>query len=303
MKKFIAMVMLVLGVAAMAGSDKNTVVAPAKQYDLTLGANKEISILYNSHEKDSKGNLVFKPGETINYTVTTSEVHASIPTPDGGSTPHRTGKLYFTNNTGHTIQFSLWKEEDWHDTANISGQNQWHEIPFKYENAEHGENGIKDYGIYLYDPESDTIADHVYQSAMADGRPTVYEIKDGESFGVYYGTNQIHQGDYITTTDNWVGDYDNEVQHETSLSSITDDAELIMQQEESTGTIVTSEPFMCLFQGSGASNWDIEYKHFEFIFAKADAAAPSGQPLPGTLATILISGLCAGTLRKRSKKH
>ncbi len=30
--------------------------------------------------------------------------------------------------------------------------------------------------------------------------------------------------------------------------------------------------------------------------------APNGQPLPGTLATLLIGGLCAGSLRKRNKK-
>jgi hypothetical protein len=28
----------------------------------------------------------------------------------------------------------------------------------------------------------------------------------------------------------------------------------------------------------------------------------NGQPLPGTLATLLIGGLCAGSLRKRNKK-
>ena len=33
-----------------------------------------------------------------------------------------------------------------------------------------------------------------------------------------------------------------------------------------------------------------------------DEPTTSGQPLPGTLATLLISGLCAGALRKRNKK-
>ena len=49
--------------------------------------------------------------------------------------------------------------------------------------------------------------------------------------------------------------------------------------------------------------YNVDYTEFEGngeTFENNDA--PSGQPLPGTLATILISGLCAGALRKRNKK-
>ena len=61
-------------------------------------------------------------------------------------------------------------------------------------------------------------------------------------------------------------------------------------------------PFFLLEQGpyTAGQHASLEWQHFEFGFVMGEP--PAGQPLPGTLATLLISGLCAGALRKRNKK-
>ncbi len=87
--------------------------------------------------------------------------------------------------------------------------------------------------------------------------------------------------------------------------------------------------FFCLFDNRKPNTGIGNFSHFEYHFGglvasdgsydefieqvikedggktnitDSDGNPVSGQPLPGTLATLLIGGLCAGSLRKRNKK-
>jgi hypothetical protein len=94
---------------------------------------------------------------------------------------------------------------------------------------------------------------------------------------------------YYTTTENWVASYDGGNHGTTAWFSDGTKA-------------TTSNAFLCLFQGPYTEGKPayLEWDHFEFGFATAEPV--NGQPLPGTLATLLIGGLCASSLRKRNKK-
>ena len=93
-----------------------------------------------------------------------------------------------------------------------------------------------------------------------------------------------------TTDKNWVASY----------YWKKDDNHIILADDAwySDTNIESREAIFCMFQGpfeAGKPAY-LEWEHVEFGFVT------TGQPLPGTLATILISGLCAAGLRKKSKK-
>ena len=87
----------------------------------------------------------------------------------------------------------------------------------------------------------------------------------------------------------------------------------------------SEEQYFCLFDNRKANTGIGDYSHYEYFFGGLVASKEgqsyedfykdvikendgktnitvNGQPLPGTLATLLIGGLCAGSLRKRNKK-
>lgn len=141
---------------------------------------------------------------------------------------------------------------------------------------------IAEYGIYFLD--EDNVGIHNYISLINDG----IEVAPDREFGVYY-----KDGDnYYTTTENWVASFDSPSGPPHYLTETT-----WYENEPS----MNRSAYMCLFQGT-YDNWPekLEWEHFEFGFVTG-TEAPSGQPLPGTLATIVVAGLCVTGLKK--KKH
>ena len=206
-----------------------------------------------------------------------------------GHTPFDLAQVTFKTNQDTNL--TLWKDVDTTPTAELR-------IDSKL--------NFKDYGIYFLD--EDLNGEHTYYSLMNNS----VNVAAGREFGVYYTAdttykvvnplydpnNATNGGEVVlvdstdqtyTTTENWVGSYDGGNHGTTAW--FTDGVKA-----------TTSSAFLCLFQGPYAEGEPayLEWHHFEFGFATADPV--SGQPLPGTLATILISGLCAGALRKRNKK-
>ena len=165
---------------------------------------------------------------------------------------------------------------------------------------------ITDYGIYFLDEPSN------YLSMMGKG----VDVEANREFGVYYTAETTYKDSkypynktnpellgttvetLITTTDNWVASYDNANKDET----LNENNHTLDNAWFSDTKIKTSGAFFCLFQGPYEADKPayLEWDHFEFGFASGQKV--SGQPLPGTLATLLIGGLCAGALRKRNKK-
>ena len=164
---------------------------------------------------------------------------------------------------------------------------------------------VQDFGIYLYNPE--TGAKGPYLSAIE--YKNYFDEKAGitadTSFGVYFVDKN---GKYVTTTDNVVGNFDD------------DPHELTVYRDKDNPTYATKETtdkhFLCLF-GNDYAKGDLNQTHWEFMLQTTlddpyypviviDGVDPHqtvGQPLPGTLATIMVSGLCAAALRRKNKKH
>ena len=167
---------------------------------------------------------------------------------------------------------------------------------------------VKDYGIYLYNPETGEKGEWL---SVKDNNNYFGEeagIKAGTSFGVYFVDKD---GNYITTTDNVVGNFD-------------DDSHKLKTYDKN-GNVVyetTDKHFLCMFNNTFESG-KLSQTHWEFMLQTTldnpyfavnpnDFGTdvhidnpvmdnPNGQPLPGTLATLLIVGLCAGALRKKKK--
>ena len=146
----------------------------------------------------------------------------------------------------------------------------------------------------------------------------MFELNPNQTFGVYYKELQADGTiKTITTTGNWIGNYD------TGNSKQVDGANdiTVYDDEHPDGyDTYTYKKFMCLLE---TIVYDNEITHWEFMLQTMldnpyynvnpedfggngdtfnNDDAPNGQPLPGTLATLLIGGLCAGSLRKRNKK-
>ncbi len=187
---------------------------------------------------------------------------------------------------------------------------------------------ISDYGIYFLDEDDDVTGAHRLYSTLNSG----VEVTAGRKFGVYYtadseyyktvdkyytGDRENTYGQTYTTTENWLASYDYVtdkdgthiigLSEEDPHSRFADDVEIRVKDawfiNDGDKGVITDTAFWTMFQGPYVEGEPmyLEWSHFEFGFVTGEP--PAGQPLPGTLATLLISGLCAGALRKRSKKH
>ena len=189
-----------------------------------------------------------------------------------------------------------------------------------------------DYGIYLYDPEtgnrtSDYLSVKNYNNYFGEEAG----VKAGTNFGVYFVDKN---GNYIASTgdgmkrESILGYYYGEAKEAENgmLGNFDDDSHKLKVYDSVTGeqtTKTTDKHFLCLSAGEYGSD-NFRQSHWEFMLqttldnpyypvnpndfnTDVDVDDPvvdgvTGQPLPGTLATLLIGGLCAGALRKRNKK-
>lgn len=323
MKKLIAMMILVaLGTSVMAagyggGSSAVTGTSSAKeQIPLTNGKDKDYVNFQTETTQGTSG---------LTYSVT------------GSKENNRLGHVYFTtmtqakldayneaNNTTMsriTVQFVGTYEESY--TKDYSG---WgYPTPYEMEYSLE----ITDYGIYMYDPKTGKMG--AFQSALENNS---FDIEPGKSFGVYYKGTQVDTkttGEYgwngsvkyngtptvtsskevtVTSTGGYIGNYDtgngegeHAGQNKVTIYELNEDG--VVESTEGW----TYKKYMCMF----GANDPIDNRHWEFmlqttlddpkvIVRPEDVPGVAGQPLPGTLATILISGLCMGALRKRNKK-
>ena len=175
---------------------------------------------------------------------------------------------------------------------------------------------ITDYGIYLYNDNDPSNGIMQFISLSDD----YYAITEGQNFGVYYTADTEHyvrdakydpetygievvrentNGVTYTTDANWVASYDgfSEGNHVVAASEAWySDTELR-----------ADEAIFCMFQGPfkyGESAF-LEWQHVEFGFVEVyqePPEPPTGQPLPGAFATLVLSGVCAFSLKKKGRK-
>ena len=186
------------------------------------------------------------------------------------------------------------------------------------------QGSIKEYGIYLYDATSNTKSN--FMNIFQQGNS--FELNPDTNFGIYYKTTS---GNEWYSTDNYVGTYDD---NEHYINLYDKDGNLVLKNngkgykvwdKEKNEYVTYSEKanihYTCTFletiKGGRAQHWEfmlqttvsnpyynVDANDFEGNGGNdiPDTPSTSGQPLPGTLATLLIGGLCAGSLRKRNKK-
>ena len=251
----------------------------------------------------------------LSYTVERSKFLQNKADSQGVVYPRSYGNVYFTTTTNIP------------DNKVLAVQFLGAEIEFGNQGSTYDAGyKIQDYGIYLYDPEtgkrtSNYLSVQDFNNYFGENAG----IKGGTTFGVYYVDNR---GNLVASTgdgleygrDGWkkaengmVGNFD-------------DDSHKLKVYDPVTGeqtTKTTDKHFLCLSAGEyGEDNF--RQTHWEFMLQTTldnpyfpvnpndfnndvhvdDPVVDgvTGQPLPGTLATLLISGLCAGALRKRNKK-
>jgi hypothetical protein len=318
MKKISTMVVLMtLAIATVA------VAAYGPTYSLKDGAKGEISIL--KPVQFNSDSTVYEPSDMkVGYTVTKSinrklldldkdEKGRYYKNEDGkyatkwyngtGKTNFDLAHVYFT--AKDTTRMALFVDVDSDSTSELR-------IDTKL--------NITDYGIYLYENNDPKAGISQYITLYGAGHD--YEITEGTNFGVYYtadtdyyvknptfdpnnadlsktGIDKVVREDTFgktyTTDENWVASYDGQK---------PGNHDVVADMNWYTNVnLKTDAAIFCMFQGPFSADLPafLEWQHVEFGFVTTSTA--SGQPLPGTLATILISGLCAATLRKRSKKH
>ena len=280
MKKLIAMLFLVVMAAYAAES--------GTPYDLSMNwkDGQKVATLHDYTNANGKTGLT--------YTVTKNNHNSQT------THTHFISQLYFTTKDAATLNLQ--------EGEVVAVQFMGAEI------SAHGASlanfDVKDYGIYLYDP---TTGDHLSDYMSIGSNNNYFEIGENQNFGVYYVNKQ---GQYITSTENYVANYDAD-DHEITIYSETVDG---VTTEYPEGKVVTtSKRYMCMLEEE-----QFVHPHWEFMLQTTldnpyfavnpnDFGTdvhidnpvvnnPNGQPLPGTLATLLIGGLCAGSLRKRKKK-
>ena len=163
---------------------------------------------------------------------------------------------------------------------------------------------VTDYGIYLFDPIIEDPAKDIqgteHELWSVKDSNNYFKLNPGQSFGVYYTTQDgvVHKSTYVENkTGNYVSNWDNDP-HE--ITYVDEDG--IIRTE------TTNKHFMCMFDSR-----KLVWPHWEFMLETTldnpyfppprDEEQVVGQPLPGTLATLLISGLCTAALRKKNKKR
>ena len=318
--------MTIMVVFAMCG------VAMAAKPTGTSSAQQQIPLTNGTHDYINFQNETTQGNSGLTYTVTGSKAN--------GYDQNRLGHVYFTvmdqealnqynaaNNTNIskiTVQFVGTHAESY-ITEGSEATGLLSSRPYQ---VEHTLN-VSDYGIYLYDPQTKEVGS--FMSAMTNN---AIEIDPGKSFGVYYtgtqddtkttgyytsiwgdaeynGTPTVISTKNVTatSTNGYIGNFDtgNGTGAHTGQNLIT-----VYQYNDGVIDSVdawTYKKYMCMF---GLDD-PINNRHWEFmlqttlddtkvIVRPEDVPETSGQPLPGTLATLLIGGLCAGSLRKRNKK-
>ena len=176
---------------------------------------------------------------------------------------------------------------------------------------------ITDYGIYLYN-EGDSLA-NIKQNLMSVSNGNSFALDPGTNFGIYY-TDSTGREWY--STENYVGTYDPDDHY---INYFDENGEKILKD----GVGVTAPDgkvysdkvdirYTCAFMTKHfGDHWEfmlettldnpyynVDPNDKDQFAGNGDVTVPStsGQPLPGTLATLLIGGLCMGSLRKRNKK-
>jgi hypothetical protein len=224
---------------------------------------------YRIYEPSESLTMNYKASDTMNRNLPSyHDLHKTDPSKYiDGTTYHNVAHVSFTTN--QDTYLGIWTDID--DQATNEPR-----IDLTL--------NITDYGIYFLEEDVNNV--HTYYSLKSSG----IEVEADKAFGVYYKDGNT--GEVYTTTDNWVGSFD-------SGNHTIDDPNTIWFSDTK---VKTSEAFFCLFDGTHG-DWPtkLEWDHFEFGFVTGEP--PAGQPLPGTLSTLLISGLCAAGLRKRNKKH
>ena len=287
-------------------------VAVAQTYNLKPGKVGKFSVL--EPVQFNTDTTVYAPSNLkLTYTVTSS-INRKLKNPDGtwydkidenGTTNFDLAQVYFTANDN--FRMALFIDKDPNQTLNELFINSTLDI--------------KDYGIYLYENNDPTSTNLKYISLLNND----VEISKGQNFGVYYtadttyGTRVNPDPKYGSTYEKRVAyneKYDmSDEEHKTNTTGKTYTtatnyvASFDWEKEGnhsnmdaawySEGKKLASDAaIFCLFQGpyvDGQAAY-LEWEHVEFGFVT------TGQPLPGTLTTLLISGLCAAGLRKRNKK-
>ncbi len=174
-----------------------------------------------------------------------------------------------------------------------------------------------------------TIVEYGYYTIGADGQPNdpvmLYRqdaagnefensviFQKGEKIGIYMTLNETN-GNQVTFT--------------SSKSNIEGASAAVPNVD--TDSRGDEKQYFCLFDNRKPNTGIGNFSHYEYYFGglvasdgnydefieqvikendgktnitDSDGNPVSGQPLPGTLATLLIGGLCAGSLRKRNKK-
>ena len=170
---------------------------------------------------------------------------------------------------------------------------------------------INDYGIYLLDENQNATAWYSVKTGNT-GKENNFVLGTDQAFGVYYKTID---GKTITTTGDWVANRD------TGNAGNGKNTVLVYNEGEADPHPETTyRKYMCLLDTKEPTEFN---KHWEFMLQTTldtphyevkpenfggngetfNENTASGQPLPGTLATLLIGGLCAKTLSKKNKKH
>jgi hypothetical protein len=225
---------------------------------------------------------------------------------------HRVGQLYFQ--TADQSFIDNYNQANGKDMKKVVVQFAGTQI--EWGNNDPGNDWIQDYGIYLCNSNGSKIGNYLSVTTGTNGDENKFELDPNTKFGVYY--KDIY-GNIVTTTSNWIGNYDtgNHKTIEGANEIIEYDAEHPDGKES-----YTYKKFMCLFETDNPAR-NGEFIHWEFMlqtmlddpyynvdphdfpgngetFTNEDGV--TGQPLPGTLATLLIGGLCAAGLRKKNKK-
>ena len=171
---------------------------------------------------------------------------------------------------------------------------------------------IVEYGYYTIGADGPNDPVMLYKNAEGTVKNSVIFQKD-DKIGIYMKIDQ--NGDLFTITSS-----NSNIQGASVASPNVD-----------THSRGEEKQFFCLFDNRPGQKGIDDVSHYEYHFGGILASTPgqtyedfidqviekdggktnitdsngnpvSGQPLPGTLATLLIGGLCAGSLRKRNKK-
>ena len=295
--------------AAVAAVNGNS--SAAEQIPLTNGKHQYINFVDEYHQGQS----------ALSYTVTNSQQLIT------GYGKHWVNYKYVTNyndpkygNDGHNIGhvYFTTADQNYINTFNAEHETNMTNVVVQFAGTymDSGSNDmVKDYGIYLYDPKTKTAGEYWSVSTGTNGTRNWFELDPNQTFGVYYDELQANgEIKRITTTANWVGNYDTGNSDKvTGANDIT-----VYDAEHPAGyDTITYKKFMCLLETNSNVN-GAEQTHWEFMLqTKLDNpyynvnvddfngngdTFTSGQPLPGTLATLLIGSLCASALRKKNQK-